>query len=129
MPKIDKIRLNNNDYDIGNNNTYSTDEQVIGTYMDKPLYRKIIVVDNPPKNTDNYLSFSSLSIEKITSIGGMAYVGTEMSFPVNFWAANTAYVMAHPDYTNSAIKYKNVNWSFTKIEFILEYTKTTDTVS
>lgn len=107
-------------------NTYSTDEVRIGTYEGKPLYRKIIKVYNPPKNTDNFLSFSSLSIEKITDIRGMAYVGTEQSYPLNFWANYSAYIYTHIDYTDSVIKYKNVNWTFTKIEFILEYTKTTD---
>lgn len=107
-------------------NTYSTDEVRIGTYEGKPHYRKIIKVENPPKDTDNSLSFSSLSIEKITNIGGMAYNGTSQSFPVNFFASGSAYIYAHVDYDNSRLKYKNTNWNFSKIEFILEYTKTTD---
>lgn len=45
MPKIDKIRFNNTDYDIGNN-TYSIDEQVVGTWFGKPLYRKTFIIDS-----------------------------------------------------------------------------------
>lgn len=107
-------------------NEYSETEIVIGTYEGKPHYRKIIKVNNPPKDTDNSLSFSSLSIEKITDIGGMAYNGTSQSFPVNFFASGSAYIYAHVDYDNSRLKYKNTNWNLSKIEFILEYTKTTD---
>lgn len=113
---------------VDNPNEYSETEIVIGTYEGKPHYRKIIKVNNPPKDTDNSLSFSSLSIEKITSIGGMAYVGTSQSFPVNFFASGSAYIYAHADYDNSRLKYRNANWTLSKIEFILEYTKTTDTI-
>lgn len=113
---------------VDNPNEYSETEIVIGTYEGKPHYRKIIKVNNPPKDTDNSLSFSSLSIEKITDIGGMAYNGTSQSFPVNFFASGSAYIYAHVDYDNSRLKYRNSNWNLSKIEFILEYTKTTDTI-
>lgn len=113
---------------VDNPNEYSETEIVIGTYEGKPHYRKIIKVNNPPKDTDNFLSFSSLSIEKITNIGGMAYNGTSQSFPVNFFASGSAYIYAHVDYDNSRLKYRNSNWTLSKIEFILEYTKTTDTI-
>lgn len=41
---INKIRKDGTDYDITNGETYSTEEQIIGTWIDgKSLYRKTIV--------------------------------------------------------------------------------------
>lgn len=58
MSNINKIRYNGIDYGVGdeaNNNNYSTEEQIIGTWLDgKPLYRKTIVIDITTDDTKYY---------------------------------------------------------------------------
>lgn len=47
MPSIKKIRVNGTDYDVYSPEIYSTEEQVVGTWIDgKPLYQKTLRYDN-----------------------------------------------------------------------------------
>ena len=42
MPNINKIRINNVDYDLQTPQVYSTQEEVVGTWInEEPIYRKV----------------------------------------------------------------------------------------
>lgn len=146
MSKIDKIRLNNIDYDIGNNNTYSTDEQVVGTWIDgKPLYRKVVTISNITFNAVTKYQFEENNIIDFVFIKKHILINTNDGFS----RSGTSPVTSDPNYSffiqvvNStsasdkntiAYKIRSSNdvydLSFVnKIIVILEYTKTTDTVS
>ena len=45
MPNIDKIRVNGIDYNVVAPEIYDDQERVIGTWFGKPLYRKVIEVN------------------------------------------------------------------------------------
>ena len=46
MPNIDKIRVNNIDYDLVTAEIYDDQERVVGTWFGKPLYQKTLYYDN-----------------------------------------------------------------------------------
>ena len=108
------------------NNTYSTTETVVGTWIDnKPLYRKFYIENNP-------------------TTGEWAYINTDNTYNIKIYkgfyqrANNTldALSVGREDYTplictirNNQIEYKiDSTYASGKISayFILEYTKTTD---
>lgn len=134
MPKIDKIRLNNNDYDIGNNNVYSTTEQVVGTWTDgKPLYRKVISVGQANVITGN--SYTDLNIPTTNSIRKVEYNLYNTSNFINLCANSYEGSSSQWIYTqlgvvnDSYVIYFKTNRSLSNmytLEVILEYTKTTD---
>ena len=66
MPNIDKIRVDNVDYDI-NMDIYTTTETRIGTWIDgKPLYRKTINFGNLPNNDTKYVAHNVSNISKVS---------------------------------------------------------------
>ena len=85
MPNIDKIRVNNVDYDI-NKDIYSTAEQEIGTWIDEsPLYRKtitLITTTNAGSWTDYSVNISNLN--RIVKIEGVIQRGVFGSTIVGF---------------------------------------------
>lgn len=105
---------------------YSEDEIVIGTWLGKPLYRKVFIEDSPPtKNTIGYLSYAGNDIEEVVRFNGIARADG-IGIPINFYYSTETYMYAHDESAENRIKYKYTAWDFTKITFVLEYTKTTD---
>lgn len=120
-------------------NTYSTTEQRIGTYLDKPLYRKTFVV---PKNdisttadTDEYrcnisddISYDKIFIDQshsayILSSGNMFQNETKPSnpnFSVSFRGANPQSKFIQLFIGSSIYS------SLDTVHITIEYTKTTD---
>lgn len=107
---------------------YSTDEKVIGTWVDgKPLYRKVVNVTSPLNN----------GWGTVTNIGEL---DTMVSAKAFLFHSGSNYYLPLPYYENSnlyalVLYYKNGNVSvningnafFSKpITLIVEYTKTTD---
>lgn len=111
---------------VNNINTYSTDEIRIGTWIDeKPLYRKVYIVNNPTTgawayvDTDNnyeiktYKGFYQRTNNRLDALS----VGREDAMPLICTIRN------------NQIEYKiDSTYASGKISayFILEYTKTTD---
>ena len=113
-------------YNLGNvnnnGNNYSTDEQVIGTWIDgKPIYRKVFIIENTT-TSETDIDVSSLNIENVIDISGIAY-NDSIQLPINFYnesGYNSCYYSKHI----SSIKYKISHGNNARI--IIEYTKTTD---
>lgn len=103
--------------------TYSTDEVVVGTWIDgRPLYRKVVQFTTA-SGGDTTVDLSSLNIRKVVKIDGV--VGSDSDAkPINFYyegyyispryANNTMYIASSTAYGN------------TPACLVLEYTKTTD---
>lgn len=127
-----KAVVNNNDDELitintklTNATTYSTTETVVGTWMNKPLYRKVYIENNP-------------------TTGAWAYVDTDNNYEIKTYkgfyqrtnnrldALSTGREDATPlicTIRNNQIEYKiDSTYASGKISayFILEYTKTTD---
>lgn len=104
--------------------TYSTAEQVVGTWVDgKPIYELTVAkaVNFPGSNTWKTLDIA-MSTYNIKQIFDVTIVGTE----------NTGNVPAllHPESVEPIdgyiCVYHNFNWNMTSSHIILRYTKTTD---
>ena len=94
---------------------YSTEETVVGTYLDKPRYRKTI--------TDTYSSGTTIltDVEKLVSVSGMFQTNSTDWLPIGYIDSET----------NGYIRFESNNVKFYtnktgKMEVTLEYTKTTD---
>lgn len=123
--------LNHNFNELSNRDARSTEEQVIGTWLGKPLYRKVISVDT---HMNKKLEFGHgvENFEKIWIDVSNSYIfdnTNKISFPL----ISTSY---YEDFSQrfSAMIYNNVivlnsdgvwNTNWTKV-ITLNYTKTTD---
>ena len=104
---------------------YSEEEQVIGEYFGKPLYRKIIKESISSNHTSNAsISHNVNNIEKLVSLEGGLISDTGVMIPnvystsgwyVTFWAEDL-----------SKIYYKNSGWNSGVLVIVMKYTKTTD---
>ncbi len=126
----------------GTNNNYSTEEQVIGTWIDgKPLYRKVISfgdVKFPGSNEDgygnvytkggvaiDYPNAQEMSIDTVTKCdiatdgySNTVYASGNLFLTVGYSKATKKFQFKQ---TNSSVGYYAYN-----LNVILEYTKTTD---
>lgn len=119
---------------------YSTDEQVIGTWIDgKPLYSKIIIGNSTDStgNSDTQLSLASLNIDTMLPIEGTynrvegtlvltyQFEATETPVTNNYWG----FVKYNDNNGNGRLEYriKLNHGSTNKQIFYIRYTKTTDT--
>lgn len=117
--------------------TYSTSEQVVGTWIDgKPIYRMVIIGDNY-QVTNNAISLmnssqvTSLNIEMVVNVS--VAVGTKNSGG-DAWRGNYLNSNYYSGYQiNNAggffVFVNDNNQSSVKAKAIIEYTKTTDSVS
>lgn len=121
-PYID-FKNDENDKTCSTNEIYSTDEMVIGTWVDgKPLYRKVYYF------TSNVVSPSiKHNIENVdwfTSVTGMILLGNSF-FPAGYVNNNgTVFLSLYCDRTTLYLKGNQAYDA--KVYAILEYTKTTD---
>lgn len=116
----DTITLSKEEYErFKNSSTYSEEEKIIGTWIDgKPLYRKIISLDNiirvyGPGWKNFNLGLSTLNVDKISTIKLLNY--TFINYPAAVYIAddNLCIYISTSDY-----------YDFSTV--VLEYTKTTD---
>ena len=108
------------------NNIYSTDETIIGTWMNKPLYRKVI---NANMKCNGALTHGIVNLDLITDLK-IIFKQTNDNFvilPKN--TVDKEYTIGVDKCTSSIIQLScgsyfanNQNYDFT---FILEYIKTT----
>lgn len=110
---------------------YSTEETVIGTWLGKPLYRKILVIGSlPPKDKETDYPHNISNLDIFTRIVGSASytldgVFYQMPLPNIGALANTNSVQVNRkgDYITISNGRDRTMWSG---YLILEYTKTTD---
>lgn len=119
-------------YVKGQNDFYSTQEQVIGTWFGKPLYRKVIVENGPVVTTDGTnanknIDISSLNADALLIKNAWVYQNSRF-IPVFYMNdAMTNYAKVYPT-TSSNLRLSCSNTTYSEKPFyvILEYTKTTD---
>lgn len=108
---------------------YSTDEQVIGTWVDgKPLYRKVVTY-TATSTIGNTSETTNISINhNISNLNSI--IRTQISDSVDgiYPIANGGSTANVNYYTSSVLNFRLVNITLTARTFyiILEYTKTTD---
>ena len=112
---------------VDGKNTYSTTETVVGTYNDKPLYRKIISGKLPTGNGTNNFTITNGVIRKYDGLVKSSYGSW---FPLNiYYTSDTTYNISsfcnasrNNLYVVCGSQY-NTNSDY---EITIEYTKTTD---
>lgn len=126
------MQINNKLIDKATLNTYSEDEQVIGTYLGKPLYRKVIEYTAQPSTGDNEFNHGILNIDRIRIVtanveraDGVTNIAPRYTPGEDFWQ------FYFNDITKTKIGFNigrnlrsNAFWN--KAVFTIEYTKTTD---
>lgn len=107
---------------------YSTTEKRIGTWIGKPLYRKIITVPALPNNSDMYVKYDeTYTVVKLDVYIEDPSAGFKFKLPLVSSNTNTVigcYIMTQTH--QIGIRTFNDKTSFTNNYAIIEYTKTTD---
>lgn len=109
-------------------NTYSTDEIVIGTWLGKPLYRKVVDFGSLPNNAAKTVNHYISNLDKVINIGGYCFDGGESYYPIPlvYKGADGNYnvqVSVEPSVIRMV---SNTNRSQYNAYVILEYTKDTE---
>lgn len=109
-------------------NTYSTEEQRIGTWIDgKPLYRKTLVYNGAVTGA-NYIDLTSLNYEFIV-IKEASFIRSNFIFSPVRYNAQSANDLIEVFIDNTQKK-MNINigsaWNNTNCYVTIQYTKTTD---
>ena len=116
--------------DVTNSNVYSTEETKVGTWNEKPIYRKTIVISNVTKTNKTY-DLSSLSIETCMIDSSHSYFEQgNYQIPIECYGGTTDYSRAFYD-SNAKLLYVQFGTTYTMskdIHITIEYTKTTDSV-
>lgn len=109
---------------------YSTEEQVIGTWIDnKPLYRKVfnITLNSATGNTDTAVG---APIKEVTNVRGIVHVQSQYCEPFPNSVAGTNRIIVYDNNFSTPNTIRVVNnsniWAGQPFIIILEYTKTTD---
>lgn len=117
--------------EVEDKNTYSTEEQKIGTWIDgKPLYRKVVVVNSIVYN--NILSAYAITqinnLDNIIEINGVLWNSSrsfchQLPYVNNDGLASRIYY----DINDNSFHFISADtWSNAKLVVLIEYTKTTD---
>ena len=111
-----------------NTYNYSTDEQVIGKWIDnKPIYRKIINCGTLPNNSDKNVTHNISNIDKIISIYGYATDGTIFHTVLKAVTSETKYsINIVGDKTKLILTTGSDRTSLKECYVAIQYTKTTD---
>lgn len=112
-------------------NNFSTDEKVIGTWIDgKPLYQKTVSTGALPNSTVKAVAHNVSNVDKVCDIFGFVSTGDQYgtNYPLLF-RGNGSFndgINLYSD-RNNIIIYTNKNYSNMSESYVtLQYTKTTD---
>lgn len=114
---------------INKMNKYSTDEAVIGEYLGKPLYRKIISKTNIPANTTTNVSHGINNLKDVIDIKGSVIIDYDTTpykrrWPLTRLMTQNVQIQITSDYLQFISTNANVQNVIANV--IIEYTKTTD---
>lgn len=121
------IEIDDKVKEINNKNIYSTEEQIIGIWLDKPLYRKVVDVGNLPENNTMEVAHGILNFGRMIKISGTVFSQTGNNFPLPYSSVDMLgdNIMVYCNAANIVIK-TGSNRTHLAGYVILEYTKTTD---
>lgn len=130
IPDVNKVMdsdLNQIKIGINNSTTYSTSEIVIGEWLGKPLYRKVINFGSLPNNTAKNVAHGISNIGVVVRLGGYAVTsGTYFPLPLQYRGADSNYNVDLVCTAENVRMTSNTDRTSYTAYVILEYTKTTD---
>ncbi len=104
-------------------NDYSTSETVIGTWIGKPLYRKVLS-SNGINGNDVSIAHGITNLKRVVNINAVASNDSGTTYPLNNPTYSLELILI-----NSTDIHLNISTGFGygwTIYYVLEYTKTTD---
>ena len=113
--------------DGSENQIYSTDETIIGTWVNgKPLYRKIIKV-SVNQGVQKIYDVSNMNLDDIICMNGSISQSVGSFVPIPYGTSSNDFAVVYYPKSSNQIE---INTSTAGIvNIILEYTKTTDTAT
>ena len=107
---------------------YSTEEQVVGTWIDgKPIYRKVIDFGALPNSTLKQVPHGISDIDAIVSLNGVTFAKNKTATPIPYvYTDSINTVSLFLEGTNVCIQTFGDKTSYINTYVTLEYTKTTD---
>lgn len=107
---------------------YSTDEIIIGTYLGKPHYRKVLNLGTLTGTTTTRHQTGLTNVKYLTKFEGTCICENTygMKLPTNGDQIDSVIFRARLENNFSILKTERTNNSFQNIFFTIEYTKTTD---
>ena len=116
--------------ELGCYGTYSTSEVRIGTWMNKPLYRKCYSVSSFPNNANSWVATGINNIDEVIYCGGFETNGNERVFLSSAYSSSNfdclVYDHVFTGHNNSIRIHTTSNRSSYSGYVWIEYTKTTD---
>ena len=115
--------------EIADPSTYSTSEVRIGTYKNKPLYRKMLEFTTPgTANTNTEVATFDTTFTVRNFYGNIDVSSTGQVLPLNFYFSNEYLVATYPENGTGKVKMKVGTSAYTSlnVDMFIEYTKTTD---
>ena len=129
IPDVNKVTdsdMNEIKQGINNSTSYSTTEQVVGTWNNKPLYRKVIECGALPNNANKDVVHNIQNLGITTRCNGMAVRTSDSRALTIPDSTPSAEISCGVTNTNVYITTHNDRRSFNYSFLTLEYTKTTD---
>ena len=129
IPEANKVMasdLNQIKNAINGSTTYSTTEQVVGTWNNKPLYRKVIECGALPNNASKDIVHNIQNLGIATRCNGMAVRTSDSRALTIPDSTPNAEIGCGVTNTNVYITTHNDRSTFNYSFLVLEYTKTTD---
>ena len=129
IPEVNKVtdsNMNEIKNGINNSTTYSTTEKVVGTWNNKPLYRKVIECGALPNNANKDVAHNIQNLGITTKCNGMAVRTSDSRALTIPDSTPSAEISCGVTNTNVYITTHNDRSTFNNSFLILEYTKTTD---
>ena len=113
------MKINKNLINIKDFNVYSDNEQIIGLWDGKTLYRKTITKNNTTPNTNSYMLPSPTGLDKVFNLDIMQYA--EGSYIHDYFWNSTDYLRVF--YGNGAIQVRTSKNGDYNHYVTIEYTK------
>lgn len=113
------------------NNTYSTNEQVVGTWIDgKPIYRRVVMLTAPTTKNTQGTPVNISDVDTVINLSNTIKSNSGAVIEVLSTAYNNIYVMYSGD-TGSLAAWTGIlsdssTWAGAQVIATIEYTKTTD---
>lgn len=111
---------------------YSTEEQVIGTWIDgKPIYRRVIESTTPNVVTDTTqvnksMYITECNVETMVTLRGILNISGTLAYSGQAWNGYSFYLNYVSDVKIVSVSLNRITWANKPLIVILEYTKTTD---
>jgi hypothetical protein len=117
--------------EFNNKQIYSTNEQVIGTWIDgKPLYRKVVDCGALPNNTTKTVPSGISNVADMVKISGFSKDASGGCLPMPFVSTTSPVAVSYNASNNQiSITTSQNRTNYISTSIILEYTKTTDATS